>query len=243
MKKVVKNNNASASDHTSGCMICGRELYYSTDVKVRIDCYYCGQEEITNVFCLEGHYVCDECHRKDVLDIVKQICIDSDSTDPVKLALEIFDLKYLHMHGPEYHSIVPAILVATYGNCINKKEPALIEEAIERGKAVPGGACGFYGTCGAGIGVGIAYSIIKKITPYSRKDRGDVNQMTANALLAISQYLGPRCCKRDCILAIESAKKKFGFSNSCGESKYICSQYPDNNMCIHDDCPFYPNKD
>lgn len=224
-------------------MVCGSKLYYSTDVKVRINCFYCGREEVVNVFCIEGHYVCDECHRKDILEIVKQICIDSNSVDPVKIALEIFDSKYLHMHGPEYHSIVPAILVAAYGNLMNKKDPALIEEAIVRGKAVPGGACGFYGACGAGVGVGIAYSIIKKITPYSEKDRSDVNKMTANALLDISQYVGPRCCKRESILAIQSAKRDFGFPSSCQENRYICTQFTDNNMCIYGGCPFYPNKD
>lgn len=37
--------------------------------------------------------------------------MDSDLTDPVELALCVFDLQKLHMHGPEYHSIVPAVLL------------------------------------------------------------------------------------------------------------------------------------
>lgn len=237
------NNCCSNSDHISGCMVCGLELYYSPEMSVRANCFYCGREDITHVFCPEGHYVCDECHRKDVLEIVEQICIDSDLTDPVELALCIFDLKKLHMHGPEYHSIVPAVLVSAYGNSLNKKDISAIKEAISRGKRIFGGICGTHGACGACIGVGIAYSIIQKVTPYSKEDRGEANRMTAHALMAISKLGGPRCCKRDSMVAIETAKKNFGFFDNSGESRYECSQFVNNNMCIHSDCPFYPNKE
>lgn len=236
------NNCCSNSDYIYGCIVCGRKLYYTPEMSLRAKCFYCGKENITNVFCLDGHYVCDECHRKDVLEIVEQICIDSDLTDPVELALCIFDLKKLHMHGPEYHSIVPAVLVTTYGNSINKKDISAIKEAILRGKAVFGGICGTHGTCGACIGVGIAYSIIHKVTPYSKEDRGAANQLTACALMAISKLGGPRCCKRDSILAIETAKNNFGFLDDSRVS-YECSQFDNNEMCIHSECPFYPNKE
>lgn len=237
------DNCCSGEDHINGCMVCGQALYYSPKTSIRAKCFYCGKEDITNVFCLEGHYVCDECHRKDVLGIVEQICIDSDLTDPIELALCIFDLKKLHMHGPEYHSIVPAVLVSAYGNSINKKDVSDIKKAILRGKAVFGGTCGTHGTCGACIGVGIAYSIIHEVTPYSKKERGEANRMTALALMAISKYGGPRCCKRDSILAIETAKKNFGFYGDFLGCKYECSQFVNNQMCIHNDCPFYPNKE
>jgi len=231
------------TDHISGCMVCGGELYYTPDMPLRAKCFYCGKEDNTYVFCLEGHFVCDECHRKDVLEIVEQICIDSDLTDPLDLALCIFDLQKLHMHGPEYHSIVPAVLVSAYGNSTNNKDLPAIKEAISRGKVIFGGICGTHGACGAGIGVGIAYSIIHKVTPYSKEDRGEANRLTAEALLAISKLGGPRCCKRDSIIAIETAKNNFAVFNGSGGIKYECTQFVNNNMCLHCDCPFYPNKE
>lgn len=230
------------TDYISGCMVCGRELVYTPGRPLRARCFYCGKEYTTHVFCLEGHFVCDECHRKDVLEIVEQICIDSDLTDPVELALCIFDLQKLHMHGPEYHSIVPAVLVSAYGNISNNKDILAIKEAISRGKAIFGGICGTHGACGACIGVGIAYSIIHKVTPYSKKDRGEANRLTAEALIAISKPGGPRCCKRDSIIAIETAKKNFGFFDDSSESKYECTQFTDNDMCIQSCCPFYPDQ-
>ncbi len=237
----MSNDSCCCSpDNKSGCLVCGAELIYTPDMSFNVECYYCGKTELTNVFCLEGHYVCNECHRKDILEIVEQICIDSGLTDPVELALCIFDIPTLHMHGPEYHSIVPAVLVSAYGNCIKNKDPSAVKEAILRGKAIFGGICGTHGACGACIGVGIAYSIIHKVTPYSKEDRGEANRLTALALNAISRYGGPRCCKRDSITSIETVKEHFGCFDNAGESKYVCSQFVYNDMCLKTACPYYP---
>jgi len=135
-------------DHSFDCMVCGRELYYTSNLSVRSKCYYCGKEDITNVVCLNGHYVCDECHRKDILEIVERICAASESTDPVALSLSIFDLKQLHMHGPEYHSIVPAVLVSAYGNSINKKMLLLLKKQYCGVKRYSGGYAVLMGFAG-----------------------------------------------------------------------------------------------
>ncbi len=238
--RMSNDSCCCSTDNKSGCLVCGAELIYTPDLSFNAECYYCGKTELANVFCMEGHYVCNECHRKDILEIVEQICIDSDLTDPVELALCIFDIPTLHMHGPEYHSIVPAVLISAYGNCIETKDPSTIKEAILRGKAIFGGICGTHGACGACIGVGIAYSLIHKVTPYSKEDRGEANRMTALALSAISCYGGPRCCKRDSITAIETAKKHFGYFDNARESKYVCSQFVYNDMCLKNMCPYYP---
>lgn len=239
------NNEAcccSNTDNISGCMVCGRELFCTPDKPLRANCFYCGKEYITHIFCLDGHYVCDECHSKDILELVELECNNSNLTDPIELALRIFDLPKLHMHGPEYHSIVPAVLVTAFGNSTNIKDSSAIKEAISRGKAVFGGICGTHGACGACIGVGIAHSVIHQVTPYSKEDRGNANRMTALALTAISRLGGPRCCKRDSMVAIETAKKHFGCFSDSGKSRYICSQFPNNDKCIKNECPYYPNK-
>lgn len=230
----------SPSENNSGCLVCGAELVYSPDMSFDAECYYCGKTELTTVFCLEGHYVCNECHRKDILELVEQICIDNELTDPVELMLCIFDIPILHMHGPEYHSIVPAVLVSAYGNCTNNKDASAIREAILRGKAIFGGICGTHGACGACIGIGLAYSIVHKVTPYSQEERGEANRMTAQALLAISQHGGPRCCKRDSMVAVETAKEQFSCFSKTYESKYVCRQFVYNEMCIKTKCPYCP---
>ena len=76
---------------------------------------------------------------------------------------------------------------------------------LNRGKAVPGGTCGFWGACGAGISAGMFVSILSGATPLTEESWGLSNQMTSKALEAISRTDGPRCCKRDSYLAILAA--------------------------------------
>ena len=232
-------------EHTSGCMICGEELMYTDEYMdntlIHAQCAYCKKEEDTRVICCKGHYVCDECHRKEILDFVEQICGQSDLTDPVELAEQIFQLPGLHMHGPEYHSIVPAILMTAYDNKIMRDKKTDIAEAIKRGKDIKGGVCGSHGACGAAIGIGIAYSIIHRVTPFSQEERGTANRMTALALLEISRFGGPRCCKRDAMLAIETALKHMGCFTAMDDRRYICRQFMNNKGCIGVVCPYFPS--
>ena len=50
-------------------------------------------------------------------------------------------------------------------------EDALMEMQ-SRGKSVPGGACGFWGACGAGISTGMFVSIITKASPLTQESWG-----------------------------------------------------------------------
>jgi hypothetical protein len=236
-------------------MICGKKLVYMKNARTNVKCAYCGKEELTDVFCLKGHYVCDVCHKGDILDAVTELCMKSPLKDPIALLLEIFDLKGLNMHGPEYHAIVPAVLVTAYINATGSEDRTMIQKAVLRGREVKGGMCGSHGACGAGIGVGIAYSVLHGVTPYSGADRGEAMRMTAFALLEIGKYGGPRCCKRDSALAVKTAAEHFGVPFEDSGERYICRQFSQNKMCIVrnagnvqnariariEKCPFYPS--
>lgn len=231
------------SSNISGCSVCGRKLVYSRNIPVRMKCALCGKPEETSAFCSKGHYVCDDCHGKDILTIAEELCIKSDLTDPEELLREIYRLPGLNMHGPEYHSIVPAVLVAAYNNSLQKSDhnQMAVREAIRRGRDISGGMCGSHGACGAAIGAGIAYSIINGATPYSNQERGGANEITAHALMEISRLGGPRCCKRDSMLAVETFKKHIrGFIKTVTK-RYACRQFPKNSRCIGQRCPYYPD--
>lgn len=68
--------------------------------------------------------------------------------------------------------------------------PSALSEIQARGKQVPGGACGFWGACGAGISTGMYMSIITKSTPLAKEAWGLSNQMTGQALTAIGKNGG-----------------------------------------------------
>lgn len=113
-------------------------------------------------------------------------------------------------------------------------------EMMNRGKSVPGGACGFWGACGAGISAGMFVSIISKSTPLTVEPFGLSNSMTAKALGQIGVVGGPRCCKRDSYLsilaAIDFVKEHFGVEME--KPEVVCNHSAQNNQCIGRRCPF-----
>ena len=117
----------------------------------------------------------------------------------------------------------------------------LIPQSLNRGKAVSGGVCGFWGACGAGISAGMFISIISGATPLKNESWGLANKMTSKALDAIGSIGGPRCCKRDSYIAIISAIDYVAenFNIQMEKSVIKCIHSDKNNQCIKERCPFH----
>ena len=111
---------------------------------------------------------------------------------------------------------------------------------MNRGKSVPGGACGFWGACGAGISSGMFISIISKSTPLTKEPFALSHKMTARSLEQIGEIGGPRCCKRDSFLSILAAVDfvKEHFDIEMEKPEIACGYSPQNNQCIGKRCPF-----
>ncbi|HZD43215.1 MAG TPA: SAM-dependent methyltransferase, partial [Methanomicrobiales archaeon] len=75
-------------EQKSGCLICGRDLEYLEE-PVTLSCYYCGEESTTDVRCVEGHYVCDRCHRLSAEDLIEEYCLRTTAADPLEIALAL----------------------------------------------------------------------------------------------------------------------------------------------------------
>ena len=188
------------------CLICGAPLeYLETDVQMQ--CEICRKKELAKTRCVNGHYVCSDCH----------------------------------MHGPEHHVMVGAALLTAYHNAGGDIDLSdALMEMLRRGKSVPGGACGFWGACGAGISTGMFVSIISGSTPLTDEPFALSHKMTAAALGQIGEIGGPRCCKRDSFLsiltAIDFVKEHFGIALQ--KPEVVCRYAAQNNQCIGKRCPF-----
>lgn len=222
------------------CLICGAPLEYLDDA-VEMECAFCHKKELSKTRCVNGHYVCDECHSRGV-DTIIGLCLNTDSKDPFEIIRSMMAQPFCHMHGPEHHVMVGSALLTAYKNAGGELdlEKALMEMQ-QRGRSVPGGACGFWGACGAGISAGMFVSILTGSTPLAAEAWGLSNQMTSKALSKIGEIGGPRCCKRDSYLAIFAAidfvKEHFGVEMEHGDVRCIHSQY--NNQCLGARCPFH----
>lgn len=222
------------------CLICKAPLEY-LDADEWMECELCHKKQSSKTRCTRGHFVCDECHTSG-MDEILSICLSNTSINPIEILEQMMSMPACHMHGPEHHTMVGSALLTAYKNAggdIDLK--TALCEMQKRGKQVPGGACGFWGACGAGISTGMYLSIVLKATPLAGTVWGLSNQMTGKALEAIGKNGGPRCCKRDSYLAVVEAVKfteeHLGIQMEIGEIH--CSRAHLNNQCIKEKCPFH----
>ena len=200
------------------CLICKAPLEY-LEQDIPMECAICHKTINSKTRCIKGHFVCDDCHRRGMA------------------------MKFCHMHGPEHHVMVGAALLTAYKNAGGDIDlTKALEEMMNRGKAVPGGICGFWGACGAAISAGIFVSIISRSTPLTVEPFGLSNLMTSKVLEKVGTIGGPRCCKRNSFLAIETAidfvKENFGVEME--KKRIVCCYIPKNNQCIGRRCPYAP---
>jgi len=195
-------------------------------------CYICGEATDRDL--------CPAC-RQNGLDLVLEVCLKSDEKDPIAVLEALMALPQVPMHGPIHHVLVGAALLTAYHNAGGDVDllPAL-GEMVRRGRQVPGAVCGYWGACGAGISTGMFLSIVTQSGPLAREVWRLPNQMTSQALARISQHGGPRCCKRDSRLALESAvafvKEHLGVEMPLAPRR--CSHAHLNAQCLGEACPF-----
>jgi hypothetical protein len=160
-------------------------------------CCFCGETSPANAVCANGHFVCDSCHSQDAYTLIRHICLTSPETDMITLINTIRSHPAVPLHGPEHHFAIAGVIVATYRNLGGHMTDADIITAIERGKGVPGGTCGFWGGCGAPLGAGIAFGVILKSTPVTPTERQIVQALTGTLISSISTIEAARCCQRE----------------------------------------------
>jgi hypothetical protein len=228
----------------NACLVCGAELKYH-DISKKMKCKMCGKTFESNAECANGHYVCDGCHSDPGVAAVKAVCFATDSKNPFDICNEIMGKPGVHMHGPEHHFIVAASLLTAYRNSGgNVNLEKALDEAVARGKRVPGGVCGMMGCCGAAVSAGIFYSIITGTTPMSSDTWGTTMMLTSKCLERIASTGGPRCCKRDSYASTETAvgyvKETLGIRMEYPEHP-VCSYGSSNPQCLGKACPYAPS--
>ena len=228
-------------ESVNNCGVCARPLVYGTESVSKI-CAICGKEEKTNIYCPVGHYVCDSCHSKAAIAVLKQVLASSKSINPSEIIEKVMAHPSVPMHGPEHHAIVPAAIITAVRNAGYPVPDGAVEKAIERASKVPGGWCGLYGDCGAAVGVGIAVSVLTNATPLTGKER---SLALGGTSFALSRMLNdqPRCCKRASRTAIEAAvdylNSKLGIRIE-KSNRVSCTYTVRNQQCAKTNCPYYP---
>jgi len=224
---------------THGCMTCGAPLIYQ-DYESQRQCHYCGKFFSSSVWCEQGHYVCDQCHCDEALPAITSICHNSQETDMLKLFQQVRRHPAVPLHGPQYHALVPAIILTCYRNSGGSLAQSALETGLKRGTKIMGGSCAFNGVCGAATGVGIAFSLILEANPLKAGQRQVVQSVVQQVLQELASFKAARCCNRDCVVALCRAaqlSQKFLPHELIAESWQPCEQQHLNSDCLGETCP------
>jgi MoaA/NifB/PqqE/SkfB family radical SAM enzyme/SAM-dependent methyltransferase len=225
----------------SGCMVCGAPLDYDR-VFSRQQCCFCGRHFEASECCEQGHYVCDACHSQDALAVIETMCRHSRETDMLALFSQLRQHPSVPLHGPEYHALVPAVILTCYRNIGGKLGDSLLNAALSRGSQVIGGSCAYSGVCGAAIGVGIAFSLILEANPLKADQRQVVQNVVQQVLKELAQFKAARCCNRDGVVSLQKAAElsaDFLPVPLRAEQWLPCDQHVRNKECLGAQCPLF----
>jgi len=222
------------------CLICGAALAEPA-AETTMKCTLCGKQERSSSACEQGHYVCQACRAEGIVSIFP-LCLQEASRNPIEILEKLMNLPFCRMHGPEHHILVGSALLTACKNAGGAIDlETALPELYRRGKAVPGAACGLWGACGAGLSTGMYLSILTGSGPLAGEVWNLGNRMTSAALASIAAHGGPRCCKRDSYLAIQTAvaftAEHLGIQMELGDIR--CSRSHLNQQCRGTKCPFF----
>ena len=176
--------------------------------------------------------------------IIKDIK-EEQGVNPVRIFKRIAAKEYVNIHGPEHHILDGASILVAYHNAGGELD---LEESLERllqeGLKMPGAMCGHWGICGAITSIGAVLSLIDGTGPLSNDGTwGDHMAYTAEAIAELGKINGPRCCKRDAMIAfkhgVEYINKHFDVHLEYEDQS--CEFYDQNQQCIKEKCPFFPS--
>lgn len=111
---------------------------------------------------------------------------------------------------------------------------------------MPGAICGQWGICGSAASVGASLAILHNTGPLSDNDYYKDNlKLTSRILSRMAEIGGPRCCKRNAFLSLQTAsdfvRENYDIPLESHEIK--CGFFPKNEQCIGKRCPFSPKKE
>lgn len=211
-----------------------------------LTCVLCGKKEIGNISCQNGHYVCDECHGKDLFDSIKDYVLKSKAVDPFEIAEYLMNKDNVPMLGCENAWIAAgALMAALKNNGIVKVTDEQIVEALRRTKRqAVGGYCGLTGVCGIAPAIGACFSVTLGAACPKDQETAVTMKVVARIINKIADETGPCCCKNFVRTAIDesikAAKEYLNVSLPSNSEAIICtysSRHP--HGCRETKCQYF----
>lgn len=226
----------------SACSFCGTPLRFA-ERPVGGRCMVCGERAKGRAVCPQGHFVCDPCRGSETMALIDALAACPSTADPVALFLRTRQSAGLPMHGPEHHALVPAAFLVAYHRLHGEPSWQTVIDTVDAaGRQLPGGACGLWGACAAALGMGMAYCAILGSEPTAGPERAVANGFVARVLERIAAYPGVRCCRRECLLALQAGCDLSGEllpHPVATAGAPTCDQIAENDDCFGAQCPYW----
>lgn len=180
---------------------------------------------------------------ENVFELILNECINHKEKNPVEIFNSVASKEFVRIHGPEHHILDGAcILTAFYnaGGKINLEEG--LKWMIEQGSRMPGASCANWGICLSSASIGAALSFIDKTNPLSSDGSwGNHMECTSQAIARTGIINGPRCCKRDGYIALDTAIDYINchYDVKLEKTEIKCGFSKKNQQCIGNKCPYH----
>jgi hypothetical protein len=170
----------------------------------------------------------------------------AEGTQPAEMLDELLSANEgTPVHGVWHHALVGEILLVCLRNAGYDIAEGIVDEVIDRGRQIPGGACGFMGTCGALSSAASAYAILLGSTPVASDQREELLRLSARLVGCLAEIGGSRCCKKSSYAALEVARDALvGLGYDLPEEQFEgrCRFFASNDTCDGDSCVYFPKK-
>jgi len=181
-----------------------------------------------------------------IKQIIEECLKIKDTTSPIAIFNKIASMDFIRIHGPEHHILDGAAFLTAYSNAGGNVDlQAGLERMAIEGEKMPGAICGLWGVCGSVASIGAALAFIDKTSPLSTDDSwGSHMEFTSKALKRMGEIGGPRCCKRDAYISLETAIEyvEHRYGVKLDKEKIKCGFNNKNEQCIGKKCPYSSKK-
>jgi hypothetical protein len=175
-----------------------------------LTCFRCGKLEFANISCPNGHYICDDCHGKDVFGTIENYVLSTSSKNSLEIAETLMSQKEkVPMLGCENAWIACGALMASLKNegTIKLSNEHIIEALIRTKRQAIGGYCGLTGVCGIAPAIGACFSVILGAACPKDQETATTMRVVGKIVNAIADQTGPCCCKNFARTSLSEAIK------------------------------------
>ncbi len=225
-------------------MVCGEMLQYH-EKSLDVTCNFCGRSEHGLITCPKGHYICDNCHNRDAMQVIEDLVFTTNSADPIVIAELAMSFPNLPMLGCQHAYIAGGALMAALKNegGTNITDDDIKEVFIRTEKQAHGGYCGLTGVCGIAPAIGACFSVLTGSKCGKDEEQRTTMEVVTTVSQAMTNLTGPSCCKAYVWAALKVAdeflKESFDTNLHSG-SKPTCrysAKHP--HGCRETSCPYF----